>query len=388
MRIIFAIALLLFSNISICKDNPIGQIPFTINDDGLIIITLNINNHKAPNFVLDTGASGTVINRNLATRLNLQLREETFQSTGANGVVKNRRRTQKQRISLNEKIVLEEVEMSVVDLSDLGSINGIIGFDFFRNYVTETNFDTKIISFYKRKEKPDTKGYKCISFDESFCTPEIKVSVSLPNDETFTGVVLFDTGNAGSPFSFNTPFVNKYNLTSKFEKLITSESRGINSTSKNSSGVATSIKIKGFGLSEIPITLSSTKQGVSSKETYMGILGLEYISKFNFILDYNKKRIYLKPNKSFSNAFHFPLSGIGLETNENGVFIKYISEPSKAYNKGLRAGQQLISIDGAEGRDKSFYKTALKMENEEVSLVVKLENGSVKTVKILLIRLI
>jgi len=392
MKKYFTVAFLLYSYIFFGQDKPIGQIPFTINNDGLIIITLQINNEAVSNFALDTGASSTVINKNIATQLNLPLREEISQSIGqsigANGVVNNKRMTQKQRVSLSDKIVLKGLEMSVIDLSHLGTINGIIGFDLFREYVTETNFDTKIISFYKRKGRPDTKGYKSIAFVESFCTPEINVSVSLPNNKSFSGKVLFDTGNVSTPLIFNTPFVNKHNLSSKFESLVATELRGINSTFKISKGTIPSIEIKNFKLSEIPIALSSSKQGMLSKEAYMGILGLEYISKFNFILDYNKKKLYLKPNKSYEDAFHFPLSGIGLETKENGIFIKSISKPSMAYSKGLRAGQQLISINDIEGRDLSFYKNALKKENEEVSIVVKLEDGTLKTVEILLVRLI
>jgi len=125
-----------------------------------------------------------------------------------------------------------------------------------------------------------------------------------------------------------------------------------------------------------------------SKEAYMGNLGLKYVSKFNFILDYNRKKLYLKPNQSYDSAFDFPLSGIHLETKENGIFIKSIDKPSMAHKRGLKPRQQLVSINGVEGKSLQFYKELLKNENKEVTVVVKLENGDLKTVKILLVRLI
>ncbi len=357
-----------------------------------MIITLQINNEEVSNFVLDTGASVTVIDDDIATQLGLQLKDGVFQSTGTNAVMDNRRMTQKQRVSLHDEIALKGLEIMVIDLSHLDGINGLIGFDLFKEYITETNFDTKVISFYKRKSKPDTTGYQSIDFVESFCTPEIDVSVIFPNDESFSGKVTFDTGNVNTPLIFNTPFVNKNNISSKLEVLITykSDSKGINSGFKTTTtkGVISSLRIKNFKLSEIPIALSSTKEGMLSKEAYMGNLGLEYISKFNFILDYNKKKIYLKPNTSYQNPFRFPLSGIGLETNKNGIFIKSIAQPSMAFEKGLKVGQQLISINGIKGKEVSFYKNILKKENEKVSIVVKLENGTLQTVEILLTRLI
>jgi len=141
-------------------------------------------------------------------------------------------------------------------------------------------------------------------------------------------------------------------------------------------------------LSEIPVSLSSATQGMLSKEGYMGNLGLEYISKFNFILDYNKKKIYLKPNKSYNSAFNYPLSGIRLENREKGIFIRSISKPSIAAEKGLKVGHQLISIDGVEGKDLKYYREILKKENTKVVLIVKLEDGTLKPIEILISRLI
>ncbi|WP_299180182.1 aspartyl protease family protein [uncultured Aquimarina sp.] len=389
MKTYFTITLILFPLIIFGQDKPIGQIPFAINEDGNMTITLKINNSDVSNFILDTGSSVTAIDKTIAEQLNLALQEKGAKIIGTSGVNNDVKKTQKQHISLNNKIELKDIELYVTDLSRLGKINGLIGFDLFKEYVTKTNFDTKIISFYKRKGKPDTKGYTAINFSESFCTPEIKISLSLPNDESFSGKVLFDTGNASEPFSFNSPFVNNHKLTKKFKKLTTTDARGIDALyRKVENGVIPFIKIKKFKLSEIPIALSNAQQGMSSKEAYMGNLGLKYISKFNFILDYNKKKIYLKPNKSFDDAFNFPLSGIHLEEKEEGVFIRLISKPSMAYDKGLRAGQQLISIDGIKEKDKQFYQKALRSEDKVVSITVQLEDGTLKTVQILLKRLI
>jgi len=175
------------------QDKPIGEIPFALNDNGHIIITLQINNNSVSNFVLDTGASVTVIDKNIVEQLGLSLQGEVTKIIGASRVNNDLKKTKKQRISLNTNIILEGLEMYVSDLSRYGKINGLIGFDLFREYVTETNFDKKIISFYKKKGKPNTKGYESISFVEPYCTPEIDISVTFTNNESVSGVVLFDT---------------------------------------------------------------------------------------------------------------------------------------------------------------------------------------------------
>lgn len=144
----------------------------------------------------------------------------------------------------------------------------------------------------------------------------------------------------------------------------------------------------GFKLGEMPVALSNAEKGVLSWEGYMEIIGLEYISKFNIIIDYHRKKIYLKPNSSFSNSFKFPLSGILLKEQKNEIFIGTVTKSSGAYKLGLREGQQLISINGLKEKSKLFYKNLLKNEGEEVTIIVRQEDGELKTVTIILKRLI
>ena len=289
------------------QSKPIGEIPFTINEDGLMLIELRIHKEKISKFVLDTGASTTVLDDDVATRLDLKLIETQSISTGANGISKNRKKTDGQKISITEKVALKDIKISVVDLSHLGEINGIIGFDLFRNFVSAIDFDNKKITFFKRKGKPNTEGYQAVDFVESYCTPEVEVSFSLEDGATFNGKVFFDTGNTASPLSINSSYKVEHNLPTKFETLITAESKGINAKSEINQGRIKSLKLGAFELGEMPVSLSNAKQGVLSWKGYMGLMGLEYISKFNFIIDYHRKKIYLKPNNSFSNPFNFPL---------------------------------------------------------------------------------
>lgn len=234
--------LILIIGLSSCnilaRTKPIGEVSFVINEEGLIVIELKINNERVSRFIVDTGASVTVLDDDIATQLNLDIREEQSESTGASGSTSDRRKTGKQQISISEKVVLEEIELYVRDLSDLGEVNGIIGFDLFQEFVSQIDFDNNKITFYKRKGRPDTEGYQAVNFVESYCTPEVEVSFTLENGETFEGKALFDTGNTGFPLIINTPYKKAKNLPSKFQTLITSEAKGIHSKSQVDKGAS------------------------------------------------------------------------------------------------------------------------------------------------------
>lgn len=370
------------------QNKPIGEIPFAINESGLMIIELHINKEKVSKFILDTGASVTILDDDIASQLNLILQDVEYESTGSSEVSSKGKKTIEQQISITDQVVLRGVKLSVRDLSHLGEMNGIIGFDLFRNFVSQINFDTKKITFYKKKGRPSTDGYEAVNFVESYCTPEVDVTFSLENGETFSGKVFFDTGNAASPLIISSPYKAKQNLPSKFNSLITSESSGIHSKIQSEKGVIKSLRLGEYELGEMTAVLSNTEKGFLSWEGYMGLLGLEYISKFNVIINYHRGKIYLKPNNSFSNSFKFPLSGIYLKEENNEIIINRVSQPSGAYKQGLRGGQKLVSINGIEGENRFFYKDLLKNEGEEVTIIVKLENEEFKTVNITLKRLL
>ncbi|MGD1961642.1 MAG: retropepsin-like aspartic protease [Fulvivirga sp.] len=294
----------LFSCNAIGKNKPIGKIPFSINENGLIQIELLINKKKVSKFILDTGASSTLIDDEMASELNLSLLEGTFESTWASSETHDGRKTEKQRITITEKVLLEGIELNVRDLSHLGDINGIIGFDLFIKYVTHTDFDTQTITFYERKGRPDTKGYKAVKFVESYCTPEVEVTFVLENGATFNGKVFFDTGNTAFPLIINATYKRENALPLAFKSLSRSESED-HSKAQMDVEIIQSLTLGGFELGEMPVALSNAEKGVLSWEGYLGLIGLEYINKFNVIIDYHRKKLFLKPNNSFSEDFLF-----------------------------------------------------------------------------------
>ncbi|MEM8527356.1 MAG: retropepsin-like aspartic protease [Bacteroidota bacterium] len=304
MRKLIFLFLPFYTTLSFSQKSPIATIPFEINEKGLMIIKLKINGVEVSNFVLDTGSSITVIDDDSAEKLGLQFKAEKAQLTEASSTNNQVEKTIPQEITINRKVKLKGLILYVSDLSKYGDINGIIGFDLFRKYISETIFDKKIIHFYKRINSKNTREYQSIDFVESYCTPEVLVTFSLANGEIFSGKALFDTGNVKSPLIINSTFAEENYLTEKFESVFLTTDEGVNVNSNGISTIIETLKFGEFIFSEMPISLSKTKEGVLAWEGYLGILGLELISKFNFILDYKAKKIYFRPSANFKEIFN------------------------------------------------------------------------------------
>ena len=129
------------------------------------------------------------------------------------------------------------------------------------------------------------------------------VIFSLTNGATFSGKALFDTGNAKSPLTINSLFKEENHLIEKIESVFSTASEGFNTRENSKPAIIATLKFGNFTFSKIPIHLSESKEGVLAWKGYLGLLGIELISKFNFILDYKSKKIYYRPNDNFEKDF-------------------------------------------------------------------------------------
>lgn len=370
----------------------IAEIPFELEND-LILLKVYINdNIEARTFVFDTGATSDLLDSTTANKLGLKSNYKKNVS-GAGGeksydIVLN------QRLTLQSKIEIDSTHLVLTDLTKLKDafkkdFDGIIGYSLLKKYITKIDYENQKILLYNKIENVDTIDYKAIPFEfgNGIPIPQFDISITLKNGESFTGKILFDSG-AGLTLLINTPYNEKNKLSKKAGKSLISESENLHSKSIAEDIAIESMDIGGYKLSEMVVTIANDKDGVSSYENYLGILGAAVISRFDIILDYSSFTLYLKPNKNFVNPFKFPISGITLNKVNDNVIITDIEKTSLAYKKGIRKGDKLISINKNASGDIKIYRKLLKKEGEMVNLVIINSDGETKKLQLILKRLL
>ena len=121
-----------------------------INDSHLIGIPVYINGKGPHNFVLDTGAGNTVITPELATKLGLNAQPVQGIARGVRGDVQlelaavDTLSVGSAQISNNQVVV---IDLSKVSPKGKLIENGIIGFDFLKNFETIIDYPQKKLSF-------------------------------------------------------------------------------------------------------------------------------------------------------------------------------------------------------------------------------------------------
>lgn len=370
----------------------IATIPFELKD-GLIFLKVNINdNTEASTFIFDTGATTDLLDSTTANKLGLKSNHKQ-DASGAGGK-KSYNFILNQKLTLQNKIEIDSTHLLLTDLTKLndrleGKFDGIIGYSLLKKYITKIDYENKRILLYNKIENVNITGYKAVNFkfENGISIPQFDISVTLRNGESYTGKILFDTG-AGLTLLINTPYNEENKLSEKAGKSLVSKSENLHGESISEDIAIKSMNIGGYNLSEMSVSIAHDKDGVSSYENYLGLLGGEVISRFNIILDYSTSILYLKPNENFTNPFEFPVSGIKLKKENGSVIIKTIEKTSLAYEKGIRKGDKLISVNNDSSGDIIAFKELLKKEGNNISLTVINSKGETKKIKIQLKRLL
>jgi clan AA aspartic protease (TIGR02281 family) len=127
------------------------KVPFRLNKHApLILITGYVNGHGPVDVIVDTGASGTVISREIANQVGIRLKGPRTKAAGPDGsqsvVV-----VSLSRLEIGSLLV-KNLKVAVMDLAHLNKVARmnaavILGYDFLRRYECTINYVGRWIRF-------------------------------------------------------------------------------------------------------------------------------------------------------------------------------------------------------------------------------------------------
>jgi len=285
----------------------VAVIPFEIQGKN-IFIKVSINQKDSLLLVFDTGATGTLVDSLSAERAGVEKAGRKDVDAIGSGGSKKYIMALNQTVHLPGNITLDSIDLVLMNFSSLKTISGtqidgLIGYDLLNKYTTKIDFDNHKLFLYKNMKNVDTIGYTGIPFEFSkgINIARFPISIQSENGEIFTGKVMFDSG-AATTLLISAPFRNFHNLKNKLGPAVSANGRGLNATTIGEAATIKSMKFNGFKLGKMVVS-STIDDNAPPKDGYLGIIGMEIIKRFNVIIDYTNKKIYLKPNSYFDTPF-------------------------------------------------------------------------------------
>ena len=289
------------------KATPVGEIPFVVESDGRIYVTAFANGSDSLKFLVDTGASTIVLNPNsprLFGHIHKGKAVENIGTTGENTVTESKDNSIKVG-------TIEYAKAKCVSIPYPPNLwDGVFGLNGLRAFNIEINYDEHKIFCYAKDEpvEIDDKHAVPLPFTYRHDVPFVEIPITL-GDSTYNVQLEVDTGS-DRVIDLSTTFVNRHSLLGTKKPFATSRITSSDGGSGELKNVYFDKVIIGeYALPHVPGAFSTLTQGILCENGVDGMMGNNFLKRFNIFIDFKSEKIFLQPNNMMYTPFYGFLVG-------------------------------------------------------------------------------
>jgi hypothetical protein len=246
-------------------------------------------------------------------------------------------------------------------------IDGIIGYSILNRYIIKLNYDSSYIEFWSKGNMKYPRGGHLLKPVISTLPVHF---LRVKDDETINTRFLFDLG-AGLNLMLSTDFIKDSAILNKKRKLYTKEAEGLGGKIDMHMTVIKEVKLGSYRFRNVPIYIFEDTYNVTSYPYLGGLIGSDLLRRFNIILNYDKRDIYLTPNTHFTDPFDYAYSGIELYFVNGLIIIGDVAKGSPAEKAGVKEGDIVIAINKNFEQNLQNLKASLQNAGNQIKIIVK-----------------
>jgi len=325
------------------------------------------------NFILDTGSGGISLDSLTAEYFHLKPVPSDRTIRGIAGI-------RKVSFMYNQKLhfpnlTIDSLNFHINNYDILTSvygekIDGIIGYSVFSRYIVKVNYDSLQIEFWtKGAIKYPRGGYLLKPFINTLPVQTARVR----DERTINSRFLYDMG-AGLCLLLTKDFIGDSALLRKKRKFYTKEAEGLGGKVDMQTTVIREVKLGPYRFKNVPIYVFDDEYNVTSYPYLGGLIGNDLLRRFNVILNYAKRDIYITPNSHYKEPFDYAYSGIELYMVDGIIIVGDVAKGSPAQLAGIKEDDIVVAINRNFSQNLQQYKAALLNMSEKAKIIVN-RNG-------------
>ena len=357
----------------------ITSIPFRVYSGGVVMLRAKLDNYPdSLNFILDTGSGGISLDSTTVEQLRIPTEASDRTIRGIAGL-------KKVRFANNHTLYLpglqvDSLNFHINDYELLASvygerIDGIIGYSFLSRYIVKVDYDTTRLFVYTKGPMKYPRGGYLIK--PTLATIPV-VTNRMKEERDITSRFFFDTG-AGLCLLLTEDFVGDSSVFSKGKRIYTTQAEGLGGKTYMKLTTLKEFRIGPYRFRRVPTFIFEDEFNVTSYPYLGGLIGNDLLRRFNVILNYERRDIYLMPNKHYREPFDYAYTGLGFYYIDGQVTVTDIMKDSPAEAAGFREGDIIIAVENNMSRNIQVYRNMLQQPGVKLKfLVIRRKDGDLE----------
>jgi hypothetical protein len=314
-----------------------------------VLVKVSINGAPPVDFILDTGAELSLLDRDFAYGLGLRPEGESqVQGVAASASTQFVKLGAITLAGEHGGATLKDFRAVVLDLAESQQYvlwrktAGILGADFLSRFVVTIDYDAQTVTLDDPAQFTYAGAGAAVPFELYSGVPLVDLTLN----QGCSGKFLVDVGNAFQ-FVVHGSAVRSCQMLSNLKRRdIEASGGGIGGGFVSSMCRLDSVRIGPFSLPEPIAALTLTRDGGMANHDLAGNIGNSVLERFRCTFDYAHRVLYLEPGSRFAEREHVSRFGAILVRNGSSVYAGGILRGSGAYVAGLKWFDQIVAVDG------------------------------------------
>ena len=285
---------------------PVDTIPFELGADNRLYVTVYINGQddRPLRFLLDTGATDVILNSNSPRTEGLAAFTGSVENNSANSVETIPSTESSQVVRMGSRAISGLKLIAIPYPPD--AWDGVLGLSYLRNFDVRIDYRRKSIFLYELGDGQKAASDKAVRLKMGYClgVPVVPVGVRVGGVDYLVSVAV-DTGS-DRVFDLNTPFVRRNGLLGTQKPFAISRIAGTVKDGDELQNVYFDSVTLGDSLTlpRIPGAFSTVTTGVQASDAMDGVLGNNFLQRFNQLYDFKNNYLYLEVNDRLYTPFY------------------------------------------------------------------------------------
>lgn len=338
---------------------------------GVVVVKAQLNDiPDSLNFILDTGSGGISLDSLTTERLKIKTVQSDKTIRGIAGM-----RTV--RFAYNNTIHLpglrvDSLNFHINDYEILSNvygehIDGIIGYSFLVRYIVKLNYDSNKVSVFSRGTFKYPRG--------GYLLKPLLVSIPIQGGrvkdqaEEIQGRFYFDIG-AGLCLLLSTDFATDSLKFNPRKKMFHTQAEGLGGKAQMKITTIKEFKLGPYRFRRVPAYIFDDEYNVTSYPYLGGLIGNDLLRRFNVILNYEKRDIYLTPNSHYRDPFDYAYTGLGFYSYDGEIRVTDIMENSPAAAAGFKIDDVIMAVNNNFSKNVQVYRNILQSYGEKLKILI------------------